>query len=588
MSENYWDKVLNTRLTRRRAVAATGATAAAAAFLAACGGGDDSGGSSGSSSSSSGSTSGSGSTSSGGGTTPAQTGPKVGGALIWQGYGDPGGGLELIKARNAGVNQMASLTHDALLHFAYGTPDHPGIGNDVIPSMAEALPEISPDKLTVTFKVVSGATFHNGDPVTSEDFKWTYDTLAFAEESAAKGDFSFLDSVEAPDPTTLVMHMKQVNADVLQTIAAKNYAGVLSQKFQESAAAENSFMGSGPFEFVEYSPPTVMKYKRYANYWNSANAGWFDTIDRLGTSDSEKKVADIIAKQVHVTYWFPAEERERIKAARDDLQVFQYPRAGSGQVYIRNDVAPFNDKRVRQAMSMGYDRQVSIDNVTEGEGQADQQLSRSGTAWGFRGPEDLPRADLYELNVPEAMKLMAAANVTLPIKSDLPTWNATVIGQKFVDEITLMTTQWKSNGLVDATLVEETFGQYSPRLQATYDTLTWGPNTTATYPDLGFQIYRKYHSSSVASQPPGPNLCYVVNSEIDDLVTKQLQEFDTQARTAIFRQLEDVLVEEMLHNSGVTGQLTYFIDPSVKNAQMPRDAYNGSVAWMKYWYFGDA
>jgi hypothetical protein len=44
----------------------------------------------------------------------------------------------------------------------------------------------------------------------------------------------------------------------------------------------------------------------------------------------------------------------------------------------------------------------------------------------------------------------------------------------------------------------------------------------------------------------------------------------------------------MAHTSGVTGQLTWFIDPAIKNAQMPRDAYNGSTAWIKYWYFGDA
>ena len=585
MSNNYWDKVLNRRLTRRRAVAATGATAAAAAFLAACGGVT---------------------------TTaaapllprrrqaaadnprcrryyrPRGREPKVGGALIWQGYGDPGGGLELIKARNAGVNQMASLTHDALMHFAYGTPDHPGITNDVTPSMAVALPEISPDKLTITFKVVEGAKFQNGDPVTAEDFKWTYDTLAFAEESANKGDFSWLDSVEAPDATTLVMHVNLVNADIIQTLVGKNLAGVLSQKFQESAEAENSFMGSGPYEFVEYNPPTDIKYKRFAGYWNSANAGWFDTIDRLGTSDSEKKVADIIAKQVHVTYWFPAEERERIKAARSDLLTFQYPRAGSGQVYIRTDVAPWSDKRVRQALSMAYDRQVSIDNVTEGEGQPDQQLSRTGTAWGFRGPEDLPRADLYELNVAEAMKLLSAANVTLPLKADLPTWNATVIGQKFVDEITLITTQWRTNGILDANLLEETFGQFGPRFTGTYDSLQWGPNTTATQPDLGIQIYKKYYAGGKVPVAPTLNITYVNNPQIDDLVTKQLQEFDTEARKAVFKQLEDVLCEEMLHVSGVTGQLCYFIDPSVKNAQMPRDAYNGSTAWMKYWYFGDA
>ena len=580
---NYWDKVLNRRLTRRRAVSATGTTAAAAAFLVACGGGDDDQAPADTGSSSSG-----GGTTPSGGTSPSASGPTQGGHLVWQGYGDPGGGLELIKARNAGVNQMASLTHEGLLDFAYGIPDYPGIGNDVLPALAVALPEISPDKLSATFKLVDGATFHDGKPVTAEDFKWTYDTLAFAEESANQTDYGWLDSVEAPDAGTLVIHMKGVNADIIQTLADKNKAGVLHREHHESGAAENSFLGSGPYEFVEYSPPTVMKYKRNESYWNLANAGWFDTIDRLGTSDSEKKVADIISGQVHVTYWFPAEERERIKEARDDLLVFQYPRAGSGQVYIRNDVAPFSDKRVRHAMSMGYDRQILIDTVTEGEGQADQQLSRSGTAWGFRGPEDLPRADLYELNVAEAMKLMSAANIELPLKTDLPTWNSTVIGQKFVDEITLIATQWRSNGLLDVTLLEETFGQFGPRLTGQYDSLQWGPNTQATRPTLGQDIYDKYYAGGVTPQAPTLNLTFLNNPEVDILLEKQLVEFDVEARTAAFRELEDVLVEVMAHTSGVTGQLAWFIDPVVKNAQMPRDAYNGSTAWMKYWYFGDA
>ena len=586
MSHSYWDNVLNKRTTRRRAIAATGATAAAAAFLAACGGDDDDTTGSSGSSSSGGSTGSSSSGTSGGGTT--DTGPKRGGNLIWQGYGDPGGGLELIKTRNAGVNQMASLTHDALLHFAYGTPDYDGISFEVIPSMATALPELSPDKLTVTFKIVEGATFQNGDTVTAEDFKWTYDTLAFAEESAYHGDFKWLDSVEAPDATTLVMHLNQVNADIIQTLAGKNLAGVLNQRFQESSDAENRFMGCGPWEFVEYSPPTVFKVKLSDTYWNKDNAGWFETIDRLGTSDPEKKVADIISKQVHVTYWFPAEERDRIKDARSDLQVFEYPRAGDGEVYMRNDIAPFNDKRVRQALSMGYDRQLLNDAVEAGEGQADQQLSRTGLAWGFRGPEDLPRADLYELNVAEAQKLLSAANVSLPIKVDLPTWNATVIGQKWVDQITLITTQWRNNGMVDANILEETFGQFGPRFTGVYDTMQWGPNVTSTLPDLGINIYNKYYSGGTTPTSPTLNVNYVNNPEIDDLVTKQLQEFDAETRKSIFKQLEDVLCEEMCANSGVTGKLTYFADPSVKNAQVPRDGYNGSYAWMKFWYFGNA
>jgi ABC-type transport system substrate-binding protein len=579
MSSNYWTKVLNRRLTRRRAVTVTGALAGSAAFLAACGGDDDDD-----------------ETPSAGGTTGAtpsaatDTGPTEGGHLIWQGYGDPGGGLEMVKTWNPGVHQMASLILDPLWYFAYGLPDYPGIGNDVLPNLATSLPELTPDKLMATFSIQDGVTWQNGEPLTSEDVKWTYDTLAFADESAWRGraDFAWLESVETPDDTTVIFHLSEPNADILQSMAGKNVAGIMNQAQYESGAYESSILGSGPYEFVEYSPPTVMKYQRYPDHWNAGQDGYFDSIDRLGTSDSEKKVADIISGQVHVTYWFPAEERERVKDSRDDLLTFQYPRAGSGQIYMRTDIAPYNDKRVRQALSMGYDRQILIDNVTEGEGQPDQQLSRSGTAWGFRGPEDLPRADLYELNVNEAKKLMAAANVDLPIQADIPTWNATVIGQKYVDEIVLITTQWMTNGLVDATLLEETFGQYAPRFLGQYDTMKWGPNVTATLPDLGLNIRNKYYSGGETPTFPTPNESYVVDTQIDELVSAQLQEFDTEARKELFRELEDVLVEFMAHNSGVTGQLTYFIDPTVKNAQMPRDAYNGSTAWMRYWYFGNA
>ena len=385
-----------------------------------------------------------------------------------------------------------------------------------------------------------------------------------------------------------MIHAKQINADALQTLTLKNEAGILNREHEESGAGENSIMGSGPYKFVEYSPPTVMKYERDPNHWDSANAGFFETIDRLGTSDQEKKVTDLIAGQTDVTYWFATVERERILKERDDLQVFKYPGPDSRNIYMRNDVAPFNDKRVRQALSMSYDRQLAIENVRNGDGLPDQALGRSGEAWEFRGPEDLPRPELYELNVAEAMKLLSAANVEAPIKTTCPTWNATVVGQEYVDEIVLMATQMRSNGIADLELIEEAFGQFGPRFTGVYDTLQWGPNVTTALPDLGLNLYRKYFSGGVVPEAPTFNINYMVNAELDNLVTAQLEEFDREARINIFRQMEDLLNEEMPHVTGVTFTLAYFAGPDVKNAQMPRDAYNGETSWMRYWYFGEA
>ena len=563
---DYW---LRRRTSRRRALIVTGLAAPSAAFLAACGDEDVA--------------------------SPAPTatrsvagqpsGPQVGGSLVWQSFGDPQGGLELIKTFNPGVYQLASLTHDGLLDFAYGQPGNPGIGVAAVPSLAQALPEISADKLTITFKL-RPARFHNGRDLTAEDAKWTYDTLASAEESAYRQALGWIEATEAPDPSTFVVKARFPNADVVPGLTFYSFGAILAREHQESAAAETSLMGSGPFTFVEYSPPGVARYARKADYVTAPGLPYFGEVTRLGSSDETKRQADALAGNVHFSYWFTGSERDQIKNDRPELQVFQYQTAGSGSVYIRNDVAPFNDKRVRQALSMGYDRQLLSKTVSNSEGLPDQALSRTGEAWEFRGPEELLRSDLYTLDLAEARKLMAAANQQEPIAVNLPTWGAGVIGQRFLDEITSITTQWRNNGLVDAALVEDTFATSGPRQLGNYETLQWGANATSTLPSLGIAVRNKYYAPPQGVMPPTMNICYVNNPTLNSLLDAQVQEFDRAARLALFRQIEDILSEDMVHTSGVTSsELAYFLDPSIKGAQVPRDAYNGSVAWIKHWYF---
>lgn len=570
---SYWDKVLRGRLSRRRALAATGGLAAGAAVLSACGGGGDKGGD-------------------GQASKPKEildnTKGIQGGKLIWQSYGDPGGGLEMITARNPGVSgNMGGLVFDGLLEFAYGQPKYPGIGTEVLPILATSLPEISPDKLKVVFKIKQGVTFHNGQPLTSADVKWTFDTLAFDSASAWKPDYAFMDKTEAPDATTFVVYTKYPYADVMQSMTYKNAGAILNRQHQESGAAKTSMMGSGPFLFVSYEPPNITRYKRNPNY-HMKPFPYFEEIERLGTTDPEKQVADFISKAVHITYWKPPEERNRIKQARPDAQAFEYFRAGSPQVYVRNDKPPFNDARVRRALSMGYDRKQSLNTVNAGEGEVDQVLSIA-SPFGFRKPKDLPAAKYFEYNVQEAKAMLSAAGVQLPIKIDgLRTWNATVIGQKHVDEIVLITTMWRNNGLADVRLQEETFGQFAPTFTGNYDLAIWGPNVTSTLPDFGFQLRQKYWSPPEGVKAPTLNIGYVNIPELSTLIDRQLGEFDVNQRKQTFRRVEEILSDEMVSISGVLGTLTYFIDPTVKNAQYPRDAYNGATPWKKYWWFDKA
>src|SRR5207248_691185 len=130
---------------------------------------------------------------------------------VIQQYGDPGGGLELIKIRNPGTYQFAGFTHDGLLELRNGTPAYPGYDWTPQPNLAQAMPE-QPDPQSYVFKL-RPAKFQNGRAVNSEDVKWSYETYAFAKESAWKNDWPWLDKVETPDAQTVVVKAKFPFAD---------------------------------------------------------------------------------------------------------------------------------------------------------------------------------------------------------------------------------------------------------------------------------------------------------------------------------------------------------------------------------------
>jgi ABC-type transport system substrate-binding protein len=564
---------------QRAAVAGGGI--AGAAFLAACGGGTTT-------------------TGGGGANAPVQGGTnqaknKVadqtkgvrGGKLIWQGYGDPGGGLELVAKRNGGVQQLAGLTHDGLLEFTSGTPNNSGMSLESQPNLAQAMPEISPDKLSYTFKL-RDAKFHNGRKVVAEDAKYSFDRFAFGADSALKIDWAWLDSTQAVDNTTFVVKTKYPYTDALASMSLRYYNGILCKEHEESAEHDKKLLGSGPFLFVSYEPPLSTKYKRNPEYHRQPYP-YFDEIERLGTSDEEKKIADFSSSQTHVTYWFAPESRDRVKKARPDAHMFGYPAAGSSTLYMRSDRPPFNDKRIRTALSMAINRKQLIAAVSAGEGEPDQSLSYTGEYWQFRKPAQLgANAKNWEYNVAEAKKLLAAAGVSLPMRFELPHWDPTVIGQKFVDAINMIQAQWKQDGIADVKDVNLTFGQASATISiGNYEAIHWGPNTTSTLPDLGNAIKNKYWSPPEGiKSAPTLNLNWVNNPDLTRLVEKQLGVFDRQERIATFRQIEDVLADNMYDIAGVSSSLTWFADGSMRNTQMPREAYNGATPYMKYWWFG--
>ena len=509
-----------------------------------------------------------------------------GGKLIFQAYAD-WGSLVLATARSAGIHQAASFTHSGLYQTRNGRP---GVELSDVQTpeldLATALPEVPPDQLVWTVKIVQGAKFHNGRVLTAEDVKYSFERYAFGEESGYKVDFPWLDKVDAPDAETVVFHAKFPYADVPGSLVGRNFGHILAKEHEEGSDAVNRLMGSGAYIFEERQAPVLnARFRRNPEYFN-APLPYFEEIEVLGTSDFAKKVADFSAKQVHVTYWFDEERRDEVKSNRPDALLFAniFP---TWALTVRTDIPPFNDNRVRQAASMLIDRQQLIDGVYKGEGEDDQWFTWAIKPFGFRKPAELPGAKYWEHDIDTAKQLLSAASITEPIQTQNLHWDPTVVGQGVVDLNTLISTQWRTAGFANSDDVPLTFPQFASSVAiGNFEGWFVGPSGGG-HLEPGFgNAYR-----NALFSPPGgiegrsPNNGHINDPRLNELVEKQLGQFDWTERRETFREMEDIMSEEQYKISLNTFSNNFFADPSLRNIQLPISHVNGSVHYVKNWWF---
>src|SRR5690606_5521170 len=134
------------------------------------------------------------------------------------------------------------------------------------PSLATGF-EVSDDGLTYTFTILEGVTFHNGDPLTSEDIKYTYDWIMNPDNASTRsGDFGLVNSVEAPDPHTVVITLTEPDTTFMVSVATTFiYPATYHAEIGEDAF-KGEPVGSGPFRLVEWIPAQSTTLERFDDY----------------------------------------------------------------------------------------------------------------------------------------------------------------------------------------------------------------------------------------------------------------------------------------------------------------------------------
>jgi peptide/nickel transport system substrate-binding protein len=416
------------RLGRRRALRGAALFGASAAFLAACGGEKKT------------ETKATTAPPSGVGTAAAQAGtpsaqalqdfkytnnepdlkatPKKGGTFRYGSHVTPPG-LDPIKSAAFESARIYTPVYNRLIRAEYGTEMNPynpwtlRIKGD----LAEKLPE-HPDSGTYIFKLRQGVKFQDVEPVkgrayTSADAKFALDAFLGNPETA-----SYLPpmKVEVPDAQTVKLTLtKQVNY-TLQSLQEPRFVMVAREVAEADGDFSKRAIGTGPFILEEMVPNTRARYKRNPTYWRT-DRPYFDAMQFDHIKDNATGKAALIANQYDYTDYAITnafDDIPDILAQRKDVVVLKLQSRWQSNVFsigFNNDKAPWNDQRVRTAISKGFDRSVFGKKNYKGDYNV-----LGAYAWVdfFDSAPDL--GDAYKYDPQAAKQMLAAAGVTTPLE----------------------------------------------------------------------------------------------------------------------------------------------------------------------------
>jgi peptide/nickel transport system substrate-binding protein len=284
----------------------------------------------------------------GSGATASPGGPKTGGTLTVASssdirYADP----SLVS--DAQSLYVANQVVEGLVGLA------PGTLSDIVPVLASALPTVSIDGTTYTFKLRTGIKFHDGTDFNAAAVKSNYDrwnsypkgdlqtnATYFAAAFGGFGDGSNLASVDAPDPTTVVIHLRHAQSNFLisQTAAPfgiQSPTAISANNGNNATLTDNAYalgsngkgkamVGTGPFMLSEWTPGDHVTLAKNPSYWNSRTRPYLDRIIFKTFADEASELKALQAGSVDLVQ---ALDPSSVKAVAADSKLVLLDR-GSG------------------------------------------------------------------------------------------------------------------------------------------------------------------------------------------------------------------------------------------------------------------
>ena len=252
--------------------------------------------------------------------------------------------------------------------------------NDIVPGQAESF-DVSDDGLTYTFHLRDGLKWSDGSDFTAEDFVYSWKRLAdpmtaapYAADmlsmvkgydEAAAGDIDAL-GVSAPDAKTLVVELSSPCVYFDKIITHSSMApvkkDVVDANGDQWALAPETYISNGPLKMIEWVPGSHMTFAKNENYWN-ADKVTLNSLKFVLMEDSNAAYSAYQTGEVQMIKDIPTEE---IPSLQDSPDYHLDPRLATSYTIFNTQKAPFDDAKVRMALSLAVDREYVANTLMIG------------------------------------------------------------------------------------------------------------------------------------------------------------------------------------------------------------------------------
>jgi len=468
----------------------------------------------------------------------AQDKPRTGGELVFVVPSEP-------PSYDAHQEETFGVIHPIAPHYntLLRTDPNDKTGTKPVGDIAESW-TVSKDGLTYTFKIRRGVKFHDGAELTSKDVKASYDKILkppAGVKSLRKEAYESIASIDAPDATTFIIKLKYPEPSILLNLASPwNWIYRAETLAKDPHWYEKNVNGTGPFKFGEHVKGSHWVGKKNPDYWDKGKP-YLDSYRAIFISSSAAQVAAVRGERAMIQFrsFSPPERDQLTQALGNKIAVQESPWDCLNFVSMHHEKKPFDDKRVRRALSLALDRyegSKALSKITLVKDVAGIQVP--GT------PFATPPAELEKLagyghdinaNRAEAKRLLKEAGVPDGFSF---VFKNRGIPHPYEPLGIWLISQWKQIGLnVRQEIIEAS--AYHPMLKR-------GDFEVAMDFQCGFIVEPDLDLPRFVSTSDA-NYGRHKDTVIDDLMHRQGRATDPEERKKILRQLEKRLLDEEAH-----------------------------------------